>query len=113
MSDAPPIACTLTATDFKARAAIIRELASGSLLAGRRKPLQLHLTYAANASANVRDVIRQEQACCGFLTFEVREDVAGVHVTVTAPEQARESADALFAHFLPDAAQQPDQKKYP
>ena len=61
--------------------------------------LILHLTYGPEAAEAVRDLGRKEQTCCAFLRFEMREDATGVHLSVTAPERARDAADLLFAHF--------------
>ena len=57
--EAAPIACTLTRGDFKDRASWIRELASRSLRAARRTPLALHLTYAPEAAAQVRELVAE------------------------------------------------------
>ena len=45
--------------------------------------------------------MRQEQACCAFLTFEMREAPDAVMLTIKAPEAAQASVDALFEPFLP------------
>jgi hypothetical protein len=99
----PPIACTLTGDDFAQRTAWIRQLANEHLSAVRRTPLSLELTYAPAAAAKVRDMVRKEQLCCAFLTFDLRETEDGIHLTVTAPEEARDAADMLFDHFAPGA----------
>jgi len=44
-------------------------------------------------------MVAGEQHCCAFLDFDLREDADAVHVTITAPENAREAADELFAQF--------------
>jgi hypothetical protein len=103
-SETPPIACTLTADGYQTRVARIRDLAARSLRAARREPLRLHLSYAPEAAAEVRELVREEQQCCAFLQFDVREDAGGIHVTITAPEEARDAADVLFAHFAPELA---------
>lgn len=103
---AAPIACTLTPGDYKARVLRIRDLAIRSLLTARREPLRLHLTYAPEAAQEVRGLVREEQACCAFLQFAVRDDAQGVHVTITAPEEASGAANDLFAHFAPELAQE-------
>ena len=105
----PPVACTLTGADFAQRTAWIRQLASDHLGAVRRTPLSLELTYAPAAAAKVRDMVRKEQVCCAFLTFELREAAEGIHLTVTAPEEAREAVDMLFDHFAPDALNRPQE----
>ncbi len=102
--DSAPIACTLTPGDFRERIQSIQNLARDSLLDVRREPLTLHLTYDPAAAAPVREMVRQEEACCAFLRFDLRVDEGGVHLTITAPEEAREAANELFAHFAPELA---------
>jgi hypothetical protein len=102
--EAAPIACTLTPGDFTARVGRIRDLAARSLRTARREPLRLHLSYAPEAAQEVRGLVREEQGCCAFLQFDVQDDACGLHVTITAPEEARDAADALFAHFAPEWA---------
>ena len=102
--DLAPIACTLTQVDFKERLQWIRNIASESLRDARREPSALHLTYDVSAAAQVREMVRKEEACCAFLHFDLREDVRGVHLSITAPEDAREAANDLFAHFAPELA---------
>ena len=46
-------------------------------------------------------MVRLEQACCAFLTFDVTAAGGHVRLTVTAAERAREVADLLFEQFLP------------
>lgn len=99
----PPIACTLAGDDFAERTAWIRQLAKDHLTSVRRSPLSLELTYAAAAAPKVREMVTKEQACCAFMTFDLRQAADGIHVTITAPEEAREAVDVLFDHFAPDA----------
>jgi hypothetical protein len=74
------------------------------LLHASRTPLSLALTYAPDAIEEVRDLVRKEQACCAFLTFNLKESPANVVLTITAPKSAAEVADALFDHFAPELA---------
>jgi hypothetical protein len=112
-----PIACTLTASDFKERVSWIRDLAGESLLRVRREPLALHLTYDVAAADRVREMVRNEEACCAFLRFDLRSAARGIHLTITAPEGARETANELFAYFAPEVAhstpQSPPTQKEP
>lgn len=96
-----PIACTLAPADYRARIAAIQNLARCSLRGIRRGDLSLSLSYAPDAADQVHAMVEQEKACCAFLTFAQREDAAGIHVTITAPETARGSAELLFAEFVP------------
>lgn len=94
-----PIACTLGAGDYQARVRWIADLNQRSLQGHRRDGLKLHLEYEAGALAEVADLVRHEGACCGFLTFEIEHRPGSVHLTVTAPEDARLAADTLFEDF--------------
>ena len=96
----PPIACTLLPAAFKERVAWIAELNRGALLAHCRDGLRLELTYAPGACEQVREMVRRERECCGFLTFDVREEPDAVRVTIDAPEVARETImEAVFDCF--------------
>jgi hypothetical protein len=97
--DEKPIVCTLTAADFKSRLAWIADLNRDALLEKRRSDLRLEMTYAPRAAARLREMVRREQECCAFLAFDVREAPDAVHLTITAPAEAREAADLLFEQF--------------
>lgn len=99
-----PIVCTLTPGDFKERVQWMRDLARDSLRDARRESLALHLTYDVSAAPRLREMVRKEEACCAFLQFNLHEDARGVHLSITAPEDAREAANDLFAHFAPELA---------
>jgi len=94
-----PIACTLTPGDLRERLGLIRALAADALLSHDRNGLVLTLRYAPEAVERVRAMVAGEQRCCAFLDFDVREQPNGVHVTIAAPENARDAADELFEQF--------------
>jgi hypothetical protein len=98
--DTPPIACTLIGSDFQARVAAIADLAREALRDYWRHDLELRLTYAPKAVARVREMVRNEQACCGFLAFDLIETPEEVELTIVAPLEARDAADALFDQFV-------------
>jgi hypothetical protein len=102
-SEAKPIACTLTPDDLDSRLAWIAELTRDALREHRRDDLVLQLTYAPEAACRVREMVRREQACCGFLAFDLREEPDAVRLILTAPEDARAAADALFERFVATA----------
>lgn len=101
------IACTLAPGAYMERMAWIQELTTRSLRDHRRDGLVLHLTYDARAAQRVRELIQREQVCCGFLIFDLRHEADALRLTITAPEEAREAADLLFAPFLPPASSAP------
>ncbi|MFP3588700.1 hypothetical protein SCB29_34540 [Paraburkholderia sp. SIMBA_055] len=96
-----PLACSLSAKDFKDRANWLKELASNALLAHHVEGLCACLTYRAEAAEDVERLVSQEQQCCGFLRFQVTRNDEHVELTITAPESAGEDARALFAHLIP------------
>ena len=103
IAEAPPIACTLAPEAFKDRLAWIAALNKDALRKYERRDLVLELSYAPEARERVREMVRNEQACCAFLAFELREAGNEIRLTVTAPETAREAADALFEQFVANA----------
>jgi hypothetical protein len=103
MTEAPPIACTLAPGEFKDRLAWIGALTRDALRGHERRDLVLDLRYAPEAAERVREMVRNEQACCSFLTFDLREAPDEIRLTITAPESAREAADMLFEQFVADA----------
>ena len=94
-----PIACTLTAGDLRERLGLIQALTAEALVGYDRDGLVLALRYAPEAVERVRAMVASEQHCCAFLDFDVREEPDVVHVTITAPENARGAADELFEQF--------------
>ena len=76
------------------------KLTAEALLGYERDGLVLALRYAPEAVERVRAMVASEQHCCAFLNFEVREQPDVVHVTITAPENARDAADELFEQFI-------------
>ena len=94
-----PIACALTPGDLLERLGLIHALTAEALVGYDRDGLVLTLRYAPEAVERVRAMVANEQHCCAFLSFEVREQPDVVHMTITAPEHAREAAHELFEQF--------------
>ena len=101
--EAPPIACTLAPGKFGDRLAWIAALNKDALRKYERSALVLELSYAPEARERVHEMVRNEQACCAFLAFELHEAGNEIRLTVTAPETAREAADTLFEQFVANA----------
>jgi hypothetical protein len=100
----PPIACTLVPGDYRDRLAWIAGLARDALRASERHDLVLELRYAPEAAARVREMVRREQVCCAFLTFDLRESPQEVRLVICAPEEARGALDTIFDQFLTGGA---------
>jgi len=98
-----PIACTLTAGDYKERLGQIAELARDALRSHSRDGLVLTLRYDATAAARVRDMVRRERDCCAFLAFTCCGQGNEIVVTISAPEEAKIAAETLFEQFVTPA----------
>jgi hypothetical protein len=98
-----PIACTLGASDYKERLAEIAKLARDALRSYERDGLILRLRYDAAAADRVIEMVRRERDCCAFLTFKLREEGKEILVTVSASEEARVPAEAMFGQFITPA----------
>ncbi len=103
----PLIACTLLGRDLRNRLDWIATLMHDALRDSQRDDLTLRLRFAPEAGGRVREMMRKEQACCGFLTFEMDECLDKVWLTIKAPEAARAAADTLFAQFSAQAGPLP------
>jgi hypothetical protein len=84
-----PIACTLSAN--AERRTWIAALARDALRSGERDDLTLRLQFTPEAVQHVRDMVRNEQACCSFLAFEIDERCDELWVTITAPDGGKHS----------------------
>ena len=93
------IACTLLGEARQDRLAWIATLMRDALWSSERDDLTLRLRFAPEAIQRVRDMVQKEQACCGFLTFELDERPDDVCLIIKVPESARATTDELFEQF--------------
>ena len=107
MTAEAPIACALSAADYRARKASIKALNRESLRRRERDDLTLRLFYDAAAQANVEALVEQERACCAFLDFQLDAAQGEVVLTIRAPERARLAAEAIYAQFATGSASAP------
>ena len=99
-----PIACTLSGDARQDRRAWIGRLVRDALQDSERDDLTLRLRFAPKAIQRVQEMVRKEQACCSFLTFDMDARPQEIWLTIKAPEAARTAANALFAQFTGAAA---------
>jgi hypothetical protein len=102
MTPETPIACSLGADELPRRLAEMRAIGRESLLSvGPEGTLRFRADDATRR--RLRDVIAAESRCCAFLGFELREDLDGLTLTITAPEGAERLASDLVDAFAGDA----------
>jgi hypothetical protein len=99
-SDTTPIACSLAPGRLADRVEWIARLNARALRDHRRDGSTLYLTYDRLAAADVRELVRRERSCCGFLRFDIDEAADAIRLAIAAPPEARGAADALFACFV-------------
>jgi len=101
MTPRPPVACTLSRGDMRARRG---ELLPG--LAARAERIEqvpdgvrLHLPASPDAVASIARVVDLERHCCRFLSFTItaEADLGAITLTVTAPPDAHELLSELVA----------------
>ena len=102
--EASPIACTLAPGAYKDRLAWIAALNRDALRKYERRGLVLELSYGPEVRERLHGMVRKEQTCCAFLTFNLNEVGNEIRLTITAPETAREAADGLFEQFVANAS---------
>ena len=99
MATDTPIACTLLATDYRARLAAIAALSRDALRHVERRGLTLDLRYAPEAAARVRQLVEQERTCCAFVQFDLQESAHEVRLLVIAPPAAAEAVPDLLVEL--------------
>jgi MerR family transcriptional regulator, copper efflux regulator len=92
-----PIACSLSAEGQEERRDEAAALMQRALVA--REPLDggVRLRLRRDSEGELRDLVRREQECCPFFRFSFREEGGELVLDATAPAEARELLDELFA----------------
>jgi hypothetical protein len=98
----PPIACSLSADDLRARAADTRELARHALRDRRAITGGARLTFdpAPGVHQRLSDFVVAESACCPFLTLALERIGGALILDITGPEEAAPIIAELFAAGL-------------
>ncbi len=101
MSDSPPLACTLSASDLTRRLADIRALGDDALVssesAGREAVLRFRKGFGTLAA--LTGIVAAERECCAFLALDLAERPDAVVLTIRAPEGAEPVMRELVAAF--------------
>lgn len=85
-----PLACTLTPATGTVQLAAWRAFNNAYLIDTERRPGSLSVRYADadDAVTRLAALVRTEQACCAFATWEIESGRDGIRVTVTAEDAA-------------------------
>jgi hypothetical protein len=98
ISDSPPIACSLTAADYRQRVADTGQVARDALR--ERRPIDGGARFAFDETADIRQrleaFVAAESTCCPFLTMRLESDGDQLLLEVTGPELAAPIIKELF-----------------
>jgi hypothetical protein len=94
-----PIACTLSAGEYRGRTEELAALAARALRSRERTADGERLTFAdsSETEAGLRAAIAAEADCCAFLRMELRRSDEGLVLDIAGPQDARPVIAELFA----------------
>jgi hypothetical protein len=95
----PPIACSLTAADYRQRVADTGDVAREALR--ERRPIdggqRLVFQETGDVRGRLEALVEAESSCCPFLTMRLHSDGGRVVLDITGPELAAPIIEELFA----------------
>jgi hypothetical protein len=94
MTETPPIACTLSASDLQDRQGAWNKLMGSGLVARDVVPGGIRLSAAPGAAQSLVALIDLERECCAWIRFEVRDESV---VTLTADGDGEAVLAGMFA----------------
>jgi hypothetical protein len=94
-----PIACTLTAAEYRGRTEDLSALAQRALRGREQTAHGERLMFVGDEDTerDLRAAIAAEASCCAFLRMELRRTEDGLVLDVAGPPDARPIIAALFA----------------
>jgi hypothetical protein len=99
--DAPTIACSLEAEDFRKRLSAIRALGEVALLDVETRPDGAVLSFGDSdqVRAELSSIVEAEAACCSFLELSVRSEAERLILTISFPADGMGVVRDLTASF--------------
>ena len=102
MTQDPPIACSLNASDLGARVDEISAFGQVALLSAEVGGT-MRFRADETTRARLEAIIAAEASCCSFLDFELTDEGDTLRLAITAPAGAESVAHALTAAFARQA----------
>jgi hypothetical protein len=105
MTEEPPIACSLGASELEQRLAAIADIGADSLL-GREAEGDRHLLrFRSDPGTRERlaGIVAAEKECCSFLDLALSEEGGELLLSISAPREAQGLAAGLATAFGPAA----------
>lgn len=101
MTEAPPIACSLGASDLRQRLNEIAEVGAESLIERTADGERHLLRFRSDPETRRRleTIVAAEAQCCSFLDLSLEEQGGELLLSLSAPEQGQTIVDELAAAF--------------
>lgn len=101
MTETPPIACSLKASELKQRLAEIAAVGADSLSSrsGEGGTTTLRFRSEPATRQRLQAIVAAEKECCPFLEFELRSEADELVLTITAPPGGEPVAAGLADAF--------------
>jgi MerR family copper efflux transcriptional regulator len=101
MTEQTPIACSLTADDYRGRLETIRRVGREAFLGMTEiaDGIGLRFRNSSQTSSDLLTIVDAEASCCPFLSIRVDEAGNELMVTVTAPPEAAPVVADLVRSF--------------
>lgn len=102
MTDGDPTACSLGASDLRARLNEIAEVGADSLIergADKGRHL-LRFRSTEETRRRLKAIVAAEAKCCSFLDLSLAEQGGELVLSIGAPKEGRPVADELAAAFV-------------
>jgi hypothetical protein len=101
MSSETPIACSLSAGDYRERLEQIHAIGREALIAADHRGGTVRLVFADDVGirARLEDLVADEAACCPFLDLEIGDAPEGIALTIGAPLEAAPIVADLVESF--------------
>jgi hypothetical protein len=99
--EAIPIACSLSAADYRERLAAIAEVGASSLLGIERRSDARVLRFRPSTETDerLRAIVAAEAECCAFLDLSLAATNDELVLTIVGPDEATPIVDDLVASF--------------
>ena len=101
MGSETPIACSLSAGDYRERLEQIRAIGREALIGAEDGDGAVRLVFADDAPirAQLEDIVAAEAACCPFLDLQIGQSPEGITLTIAAPPEAAPIVRDLVGSF--------------
>ncbi|MCA1841266.1 MAG: hypothetical protein ABR507_09335 [Actinomycetota bacterium] len=101
MKELPLIACSLDAGALVDRQAEWSSLISASLVAAKRHPGSVALSFSAGEESlsKLRELVDLEKQCCPFYEFDIATSSEAIELVITTQPGAEEALEPIMEMF--------------